>query len=99
MFIPRVSHPEAKSIPNISHSGVTPLSLRKNFLWNFVGNAISGACQWGMLMVIAKLGTPEMGGKYSLGVAICLPVVMFTNLQLRVIQATDAKNQYFLGII
>ena len=61
------------------------------------GNVISGACQWGMLMVIAKLGTPEMVGKYSLGVAICLPVVMFTNLQLRVIQATDAKNQYTFG--
>jgi O-antigen/teichoic acid export membrane protein len=85
------------SIPNIAHTVITPLSLRKNFLWNFAGNAISGACQWGMLMVIAKLGTPEMVGKYSLGVAICLPVVMFTNLQLRVIQATDAKNQYIFG--
>lgn len=97
MSIPRVSHPEAKSIPNISHSGIIPLSLRKNFLWNFAGNVIFGACQWGMLMVIAKLGTPEMVGKYALGVAICLPVVMFTNLQLRVIQATDAKNQFNFG--
>jgi O-antigen/teichoic acid export membrane protein len=97
MSIPRVSHPTAKSIPNIPHSGITPLSLRTNFLWNFAGNAIFGACQWGMLMVIAKLGTPEMVGKYSLGVAICLPVVMFSNLQLRVIQATDAKNQNNFG--
>jgi O-antigen/teichoic acid export membrane protein len=80
-----------------SQATIAPLSLRKNFLWNFVGNAVAGACQWAMLMVIAKLGTPEMVGKYSLGIAICLPVVMFTNLQLRVIQATDAHNKYLFG--
>ena len=74
-----------------------PLTLRQNFSWIFMGNAVYAACQWGMLVVIAKLGSPEMVGQFTLGLAITAPVFMFTNLQLRAVQATDAKNQYFFG--
>lgn len=35
-----------------------------------------------------------MVGQYALGLAICAPVFMFTNLQLRGVQATDAKEEY-----
>jgi O-antigen/teichoic acid export membrane protein len=79
-----------------------PLSLRRNFSWTFVGNAVYAACQWGMLVVLAKLGSPEMVGQFTLGLAVTAPVVMFTNLQLRAIQATDANKQYrfcdYLGL-
>ena len=74
-----------------------PLSLRRNFSWTFLGNAVYAACQWGMLMVLAKLGSPEMVGQFTLGLAVSAPVFMFTNLQLRNIQATDAKRQYLFG--
>ncbi|PSB46096.1 polysaccharide biosynthesis protein [Cyanosarcina cf. burmensis CCALA 770] len=74
-----------------------PLTLRRNFSWTFVGNAIYSACQWGMLVVLAKLGSPEVVGQFTLGLAITAPVLMFTNLQLRAVQATDAKHQYTFG--
>lgn len=74
-----------------------PLTLRRNFSWTFAGNVVYAACQWGMLVVIAKLGRPEMVGQFTLGLAVTAPVVMFTNLQLRVVQATDAKHQYVFG--
>ncbi|WP_026731764.1 lipopolysaccharide biosynthesis protein [Fischerella sp. PCC 9605] len=74
-----------------------PLTLRRNFSWTFIGNAVYAACQWGMLVVLAKLGSPEMVGQFSLGFAVTAPVVMFTNLQLRQVQATDAKQQYLFG--
>ena len=74
-----------------------PLSLRRNFSWTFLGNAVYAACQWGMLIVLAKLGSPEMVGQFTLGLAVSAPVFMFTNLQLRNIQATDAKRQYLFG--
>ncbi|MCX7593499.1 MAG: oligosaccharide flippase family protein [Fischerella sp.] len=74
-----------------------PLSLRRNFSWTFIGNAVYAACQWGMLVVLAKLGSPEMVGQFSLGFAVTAPIVMFTNLQLRQVQATDAKQQYLFG--
>jgi O-antigen/teichoic acid export membrane protein len=74
-----------------------PLSLRANFSWTFVGNVVYAGCQWGMLSALAKLGTPEMVGRFSLGLAITAPVIMFTNLQLRAVQATDAEREYTFG--
>ena len=59
-----------------------------------MGNAVYAACQWGMLVVLAKLGSPEMVGEFTLGLAITAPIFMFSNLQLRHIQATDAKQRY-----
>lgn len=74
-----------------------PLTLRRNFSWTFTGNLIYAACQWGMLVVLAKLGSPEMVGQFTLGLAVTAPVIMFTNLQLRGIQATDAKGEYLFS--
>ena len=79
-----------------------PLTLRRNFSWTFTGNLVYAASQWGMLVLLAKLGSPEMVGQFTLGLAVTAPVIMFTNLQLRAIQATDAKQQYafadYLGL-
>lgn len=74
-----------------------PLSLRANFTWAFVGNVVYSACQWGMLTVLAKLGSAEMVGQFSLGLAVTAPVIMLTNLQLRTVQATDAQDKYAFG--
>ncbi len=80
----------------------TSLSLKHNFAWTFAGNVVYAGCQWGMLVVLAKLGTPDMVGQFGLGLAICAPVFMFTNLQLRAAQATDSKREYcfsdYLGL-
>jgi O-antigen/teichoic acid export membrane protein len=73
------------------------LSLRANFSWTFVGNVVYAACQWAMLVVLAKLGSPEVVGQFALGLAITAPVIMLTNLQLRGVQATDARHEYLFG--
>ncbi|MDQ2784839.1 MAG: oligosaccharide flippase family protein [Chloroflexota bacterium] len=73
------------------------LSLRANFSWTFVGNVVYAACQWAMLVVLAKLGSPEVVGQFALGLAITAPVIMLTNLQLRGVQATDARQEYAFG--
>jgi O-antigen/teichoic acid export membrane protein len=79
-----------------------PLTLRRNFSWTFTGNLVYAASQWGMLVVLAKLGSPEMVGQFTLGLAVTAPAIVFTNLQLRGIQATDAKGDYvfsdYLGL-
>jgi O-antigen/teichoic acid export membrane protein len=74
-----------------------PLTLRRNFSWTFAGNVVYAACQWGMLVVLAKLGSPEMVGQFTLGFAVAAPVIMFTNLQLRSVLVTDAKKQYLFS--
>jgi O-antigen/teichoic acid export membrane protein len=72
---------------------IKPLSLRRNFSWTFTGNLVYAASQWGMLVLLAKLGSPEMVGQFTFGLAVTA-VMMFTNLQLRAIQATDARQEY-----
>jgi O-antigen/teichoic acid export membrane protein len=72
-------------------------SLWKNFSWTFLGNLIYVSCQWGMLMAIAKLGDPEMVGQFALGLAITAPIVLFANLGLRQVQATDTTHHYSFG--
>ncbi len=76
---------------------VKPLTLRHNFSWTFAGNAIYAACQWGILSVLAKLGSPEMVGQFTLGLAVTAPAIVFSNLQLRSIQATDTRQEYLFG--
>jgi len=89
--------------PAAAASGATPevavraLSLRANFSWTFAGNVIYSAAQWAMLVVLAKLGSKEMVGLFTLGLAVTAPVMMLTNLQLRGIQATDARHEYLFG--
>ncbi len=71
-----------------------PLPLRVNFAWTFAGNVVYAACQWGMMMALAKIGSPEMVGRFALGLAITAPVMLFASLALRAAQATDARGEY-----
>ena len=74
-----------------------PNSIRSNSLWNVVGNGVYAACQWALVVVLAKLSSPETVGAFALGVAIAVPTVMLTNLQLRAVQATDAVDDFSFG--
>src|SRR5579884_2501709 len=69
-------------------------SLRQSFIWTFIGNVVYVCCQWGMLACLSKMGTTVDVGKYAIGLALTAPVFMFTNLQLRGVQATDARGDY-----
>ena len=80
-----------------AHSVPAGLSLRANFSWTFVGNVVYAACQWGMLVVLAKFGSPEMVGKFALGLAVATPILAFATLKTRLVQATDAKREYRFG--
>lgn len=53
--------------------------------------------QWGMLVVLAKLGSPEMVGHFALGQAVAGPIILFSMLQLRGYQATDTAGEYMFG--
>lgn len=84
------------SIP-VQQARVQPITvppLRVSFSWTLAGNAIYAATQFGTLSALAKLGSPAVVGQYALALAVSAPVFMFTNLQLRGVQATDARNEY-----
>jgi O-antigen/teichoic acid export membrane protein len=82
--------------PNVlaAQQGESP-SLRADFSWMFVGNAVYAGGQFLILMLLAKLLRPEMVGQYALGLAIVYPVMMFTNLQLRAVITSGRRQTHF----
>ena len=85
---------ETRDIPTCLSTG---LSLKANVSWTFAGQVVYAGCQWGMLTVLAKLVSPEMVGRFCLGLAITAPIIMFCQLHLRGVQATDARREYAFG--
>ena len=79
------------------HSMSKRLSLRWNFAWNLLGNGVYAVCQWGMVIVLAKLTSPDKLGSFALGVAIASPVFLLSGLALRPLQATDAQTEFKFG--
>ena len=69
-------------------------SLRISFAWTFVGNVVYAMCQWGMISILAKLGSAAGVGQFALGLATTAPLFMLTNLALRSVQATDARCEF-----
>ena len=72
-------------------------AVRSNFAWAVVGNGLYGLCQWATIAVLARLGSPELVGQFALAFAITAPIFLFTDLNLRSLQATDAEGRYALG--
>jgi hypothetical protein len=70
------------------------LTLRVNFLWTLAGNVIYAACQWGILVALAKIGTVQMVGEFALALAITAPILVGAGLALRAVEATDALGEY-----
>jgi O-antigen/teichoic acid export membrane protein len=61
-------------------------------VWTFLGVGFYTACQWGILVVIARLGGPENVGKFGISLAVTAPVVIFCNLSLRQVLVTDSEG-------
>ena len=67
-------------------------SIRRVFAVTLGGNRSYAAAQWALLLVLVRLGSPALVGEYALALAIGAPVVMFTNLRLSYLIASDADR-------
>ncbi len=76
---------------------IKSLSLRQNFSWTLFGGVIYAASRWATLAVLAKIANPELVGRYALGVAVTQPIIVLALLNLRNVQATDARGEYSFG--
>jgi len=75
--------------PQVRSSG-----LLGDFTWTLLGNGIFSVCQWGIIIILAKLVTTEAVGQYSLSQAILGPVLMFAAFSLRSAVASDLKDEF-----
>lgn len=65
------------------------LSLRVNFSWTFLGMVFRQVSAVLVLMLLAKWGSEELVGTYSLGLALVAPVLAFSDLELGGLLITD----------
>ena len=73
------------------------VSLRRNFLWSFVGNTAYNVVQWLLLVVLARVGNPTLVGEFAAMLAITAPIYMTLGLNLRVVRATDVRRVWSSG--
>lgn len=69
-------------------------SLRGNVLWTVAGNFGFAACQWLILVMLAKLGSPQLVGQFALALGLTAPIMLLANLNLRAVQSTDLRDDY-----
>jgi O-antigen/teichoic acid export membrane protein len=74
-----------------------PISVASGFAWVLAGYVAYMACQWGMIVALARWGTVETVGQFHLALATTAPIIMFTNLGLRRVYATDARSAFRFG--
>jgi O-antigen/teichoic acid export membrane protein len=79
-----------------AYAGVLPArsALASIVLWLFVSNVFYSACQWGTVVVLAKLGAPNALGHFGLATAVVGPVVILTSMAMRSYLATDVHRRY-----
>lgn len=70
------------------------ISLQRNVFWALCGSVGYAASQWLLIVVVAKTGSPSMVGQFTLALSICTPIVLFSGLALRVVQANDVQRSY-----
>jgi O-antigen/teichoic acid export membrane protein len=70
------------------------LSLRRNAVWMFLGQAVLAACHWGGFIVVGRLAGPEELGRYALALAVVLPIMLFGGMQMRQLQVADAAQRH-----
>ncbi|MCS7023531.1 MAG: hypothetical protein NZV14_01935 [Bryobacteraceae bacterium] len=60
-----------------------------DFAWALAGNLASSASQWLSIVLLARLGSPDLVGQYALALAVTSPIFLLAGCNLRTIQATD----------
>src|SRR5258708_13196149 len=83
--------------PTIVKQSVTACpSLTRNVTVAAAGSVLYACCQWGILLVIAKVSGATDVGTFTLALTIAGPVFLLANLHFRSFQATAAPPQFSL---
>lgn len=73
---------------------VSTRGLRGPIAWTIAGNLVYTLSQWACVAVIARALGPAEVGVFALAGAIAAPVLVLTQLQLRIVLATDVRHDH-----
>jgi O-antigen/teichoic acid export membrane protein len=65
--------------------------------WTLAGEVMFAAGQFGMLVVMARLGSEAALGRYALGIAIATPLFVITSLHLRPTYVVSDDSRFEFG--
>lgn len=71
-----------------------PRSLTWSVGWTMIGTASYLATQYLQVVAVTKLGRPGMVADFTLGVAIVLPIIALSQMQLRQLCVTDSRHEH-----
>lgn len=71
-------------------------SHASNLAWSVGAQATYALTQWLVLVIIARSGSAETLGQFSLAMAVTAPAAMLAMLQMRTVLATDAARKHSL---
>lgn len=71
------------------------VKLVKNITWIFGANLIASATKWLILILIARVLTPNEVGMYSLAFSLTAPISIFSNLKLRSLIVTETNIKFY----
>jgi hypothetical protein len=80
--------------PNVMASSSPSVPLGHSVSWALVGNVFYAICQWGAVVLLARMGSVEVLGRFALALALTAPVFLLAGFQLRAVLATDAREQF-----
>ncbi len=85
----------ATTCPTPPLEGLEPArAVNRSAIALVAGNAVYAASQWALVVVIAKLGGVVQVGQFAYALAMTAPIFIFSQLQLRGLQATDASGEF-----
>ncbi|MGH2271240.1 lipopolysaccharide biosynthesis protein [Anaerohalosphaeraceae bacterium U12dextr] len=72
-------------------------SLKINFAWAFIGNAVYALCGYLLLTILTKTSSVETVGLWGIAQAVTLPIATFFSLRLCTVNITDVRQEYHTG--
>ncbi|HEY3395549.1 MAG TPA: lipopolysaccharide biosynthesis protein [Lacipirellulaceae bacterium] len=88
-----VTRASSKDVITTSFVPARVSSLRSAIFWMLSGRVIYNLSQFGVLAALVNICSTSAAGHFVLGLAVTAPVVMFCNLQLRLVLATDVRHE------
>lgn len=67
-------------------------NLRQQVSWTLPANVLYGVCSLLLIVILNRLGSKALAGKFGLAMAISAPLFMFANLRFSTILATDVRS-------
>jgi O-antigen/teichoic acid export membrane protein len=78
--------------PPLRLAEVDDAPVLRGLPWAVLGNFVYALSQYAVVVVLARVGTPQVVGQYALALAIAGPVMFLCSLQLRAILASDTRR-------